>query len=248
MKLFGLIGNPLSHSWSKKYFTDIFKRENIPGYRYELFQLSNIRELPKLIRENTALCGLNVTIPYKEDVIPYLDSLDEVAQKTGSVNCIKITRKGNKIKLLGFNTDAPAFQQTLQQLNLRPIIRALILGSGGASKSVAKVLEQSGIAFSVVSRSEKRGHLTYPDLSAEIVKDHLLIINTTPLGQFPEINQSPPIPYNFISHDHILYDLIYNPEITEYLKNGLEQHAFVKNGLELLHLQAEMSFNIWEQD
>lgn len=238
MKLFGLIGFPLAHSFSEKYFSEKFKKENITDCRFKNFPLRTIEEFPALIRNEPALCGLNVTIPYKESVIKYLDDLDEDAKKIGAVNCIKISQK-----LTGYNTDSFAFEQSLKPL-LKPEHRqALILGTGGAAKAVSFILDGAKIRFRFVSRT--KGDFSYSELNRQILSDSLLIINTTPLGMFPETNACPDIPYQFLTPRHLLYDLIYNPEETLFLKKGKEKGTQIKNGLEMFRLQAEKTWEIW---
>jgi shikimate dehydrogenase len=241
MKLYGLIGYPLSHSFSKKYFTEKFSRERIDGCRYELFPLEDISLFPELWEKNTDLLGVNVTIPYKEKVIPFLDSASDVVMKTGACNCIKKTDG----LLKGFNTDVIGFEKVLLR-NLKPNHKAaLILGTGGAAKAVQYVLEQNNIEYLFVSRTGGKGLITYEDLNKEIITSHLLIINTTPLGMYPNTDVSPDIPYEFLLADHFLFDLIYNPSETLFLQKGASQGAFIQNGEDMLAIQAEESWRIW---
>jgi shikimate dehydrogenase len=242
MRLFGLIGYPLAQSFSKKYFTEKFSTENIADASYELFELKNIAAFADLLHTHKNLFGINVTIPYKEEVIRFLTETDEEAQKIGAVNCIKIS--GNELK--GFNTDAPAFEQSLKTL-LRPHHRkALILGSGGAAKAVAYVLQKLGIDFTHVSRSKKNNHFTYEALTSQIINEHKLIVNCTPVGSFPKIDTAPPILYEYLSPEHYLYDLVYNPFVTKFLSEGQRRGTAIKNGYEMLELQAELSWKIWK--
>lgn len=243
MKLFGLIGHPVSHSFSKKYFTEKFAKEKIEDCSYELYDLPDIQKLPSLIKENKELKGINVTIPHKQAVIPFLDEIDPSAQKIGAVNVIKV--EGNQLK--GFNSDYYGFQQSLikQIGDLRP--SALILGTGGASKAIGVALENLGITYKYVSRTKKDNAFTYTELDNEKLEEYKLIINTTPLGTSPNTEAAPDIPYEFLSSSHFLYDLVYNPSETLFMKKGKEKGASVKNGLEMLVLQAEKSWEIWNQ-
>ena len=259
MKHFGLIGFPLSHSFSKKYFTEKFEKEKITDATYDLFPLEHISELPALLREHTELCGLNVTVPHKINVLKYLDWVEHDARTAGAVNCIRITPespvlaafsgevgiKGHDLKLEGYNTDIYGFEMSLKH-QLRSIHdKALILGDGGAAKAVKCVLHNLGIAYISVTRKHIPGNILFSDLKPHHIKYNKLIINTTPIGMFPNINECPPIPYEAIDHDNFLYDLVYNPEQTLFLKNGAERGAATKNGYEMLVLQAERSWEIW---
>lgn len=243
-RLFGLIGYPLSHSFSKKFFGEKFKREEIAGCHYELFPLEQITDLPKLLKEYPNLIGLNVTIPYKEQVIPYLDSLDEGAAAVGAVNTIKI-KDG---ELRGYNTDVYGFKQSLLNAfsisNVHPEA-ALVLGTGGAAKAVAFVLEELNLPFRYVSRKDKDGAISYEQLDAKIMTTHTLIINTTPLGMAPNIGTFPDIPYHYMNDAHLAYDLVYNPEETAFLAKAKERGAGICGGLEMLHLQAIKAWSIW---
>lgn len=241
MRLFGLIGYPLAQSFSKKYFTEKFLKENITDAAYELFQLNAIEAFAPLLKAHPDLCGLNVTIPYKQDVLTYLNSLNEETKTIGACNCIKVS---NGI-LKGYNTDAPAFEASLKPLLQTYHRKALVLGTGGASKAVAFVLNKLNIAYKFVSRTKKYNSFSYDDLSKDIIEDHLLMINTTPLGSFPAVNNLPALPYQFITHRHYLYDLVYNPDKTLFLQKGAEQGAAIKNGYEMLVGQAELSWKIW---
>jgi len=243
-KLFGLIGKNINYSFSKKYFTAKFEKEELIGYSYENFDLQTISQFPKIIRENSNLKGLNVTIPYKEKIIPYLDKLNEKATKIGAVNCIKITKKG---KLKGYNTDYYGFKKSLEPLLQPHHQKALILGTGGASKAVAFALEELGILYTFVSRSKKEDSLDYKYINATTFDNYQLIINCTPLGTHPNIEEFPPIPYDFFTEDHIAFDLIYNPEETEFLKRAKAKNAVTKNGYEMLVLQAEKGWKIWNK-
>jgi shikimate dehydrogenase len=239
MRLFGLIGYPLSHSFSKRYFSQKFETEKIDA-QYENYPLKSIDEFPGLI-SNHNLSGINVTIPYKQEVIQYLDSMSDEAEKIGAVNTIQI-REG---KLIGNNTDCYGFQQSLIPF-LKPTHKhALVLGTGGASKAVVFVLDKLGIEWKYVSRTKIENGLTYQEVNKDVIKKHCLIINTTPLGMYPNIEESPAIDYEAIGDNHLLYDLVYNPEETLFLQKGKEKGATIKNGLEMLHLQAEKAWEIW---
>lgn len=246
MKKLGLIGYPLEHSFSKKYFTRKFKEEGLKDWKYELYPLVEIKKLPELLENIPELIGLNVTIPHKVAVIPLLDELDEEALKVGSVNTIKILNNsttGRKY-LKGYNTDISGFEKSLVPLLKEHHKNALILGTGGAAKSVKYVLQKLGIEYDLVSRSDVFDY-RYEDLNKRVMEEHSLIINTTPLGMHPETDKCPPIPFKYITKKHLLYDLIYNPEETLFLKRGKQQGAAIKNGLEMLYLQAEKSWEIW---
>jgi shikimate dehydrogenase len=243
-RLFGLIGFPLSHSFSKKYFAEKFASEAIPGAFYELFPLENILEFNDLIQRFPNLQGLNVTIPYKQQVIPYLSKLDKTAAKIGAVNTIKIENG----QLVGYNTDVYGFGTALKQamekheLNIK---RALVLGNGGAAQAVAFQLKEMKIEVQLVSRRLNDNSINYEDLEEEIIRQHQLIVNTTPLGMSPNIETCPNIPYAALSPKHLLYDLVYNPAETLFMKKGKEKGAQVLNGLQMLVLQAEKSWEIW---
>jgi len=237
-RIFGLIGYPIGYSFSPGYFAEKFKRESITDSSYLAFPIASVNGFENIPLEGVR--GLNVTIPYKETIIPYLDSLSEDAAAIQAVNTI-VFKDGKK---LGYNTDVYGFEMSLRPfLEKQTHTHALILGSGGACKAVKYVLEKLGIVYQVVSR---KGELNYKNLSREHIAEHTLIINTTPLGMQPKVKQKPNIAYDAISDRHLLYDLIYNPEKTLFLKQGQEQGAQIKNGLEMLQLQAEKSWEIWE--
>ncbi|MBN1415363.1 MAG: shikimate dehydrogenase [Bacteroidales bacterium] len=249
MILFGLIGNPLSHSFSKQYFTDKFRKEALSDHRYENFPLRSMEELPELIVKYPDLQGLNVTIPYKEQVLRFLDHCDENARAIGAVNTIKIIRDKRKAILEGYNTDAFGFYASLKPFLDKDVTNALILGTGGASKAIAHVLKHLGISFLFVSRHPKKSsQISYEQLCGPVLYMHQLIINTTPVGMHPDEDAFPDIPYEFITGRHILYDLIYNPLETKFLKKGREMGAHVINGLNMLHLQAEKAWEIWNNE
>lgn len=244
-ELYGLIGYPLGHSFSQRYFTEKFQDEKICAC-YLPFPIENINLFSSVIKENPNLKGLNVTIPYKQQIMKFLNDISEDAKEIGAINVIKIEEKGETHILKGFNTDFIGFRDSLLPY-LRPDIKkALILGTGGASKAVAYTLKRLGIEATKVSRNPKEGELSYDQLSESIIGEHLLIVNTTPLGMYPKIETYPPIPYSAISGSHVCYDLVYNPEITEFMRKSSEMGAFVKNGLEMLHLQAEEAWKIWQ--
>ncbi|MEM7102076.1 MAG: proline dehydrogenase family protein [Bacteroidota bacterium] len=242
MNKIGLIGYPLSHSFSKKYFTKKFEKAGIDNYQYDLYPLNAIEELPSLIARNSELVGLNVTLPYKEVVIPFLDQIDESA-RFGAVNTINI-KNG---RLIGYNTDVFGFVNSLKPLLQDHHKKALILGTGGAAKAVKTGLHSLGIKSRYVSRKPRIGQFSYSDLDAFILKRHTIIVNTTPLGTFPS-NTFPDIPYQLLTAEHLLYDLVYNPEKTVFLERGAAQNTAIKNGLEMLHLQAEKAWEIWTSD
>lgn len=210
---------------------------------YKNYPLPSVELFPDLIKNTKGLKGLNVTVPYKEKVIPYLDKLNEIAQKTGAVNCIRFDEKGTT----GFNTDVTGFENSLKPLLEKHHINALVLGTGGAAKAVAFVLTRLGISFQYVSRKNIPGHYTYMQLNEQVIKDHPLIINTTPLGTTPDVQLAPDIPYEYLNEFHLLYDLVYNPAETLFLKKGKEHGAKTKNGYEMLELQAEASWEIWNK-
>lgn len=243
MRTYGLVGFPLSHSFSQKYFEEKFKKENISDCEFVNFILENISDFPNLIKTNPHLNGLSVTIPHKESVMEFLDDIDESAKKVGAVNCVRVSRQSSVVKLKGFNTDVFGFEQSLKPLLKPHHTHALILGTGGASKAVVNILDKSKIKFKYVSRT--KGDIFYSALNQSIIEENTLIINTTPLGMFPNINECPDIPYEFLSSKHLLYDLTYNPEESLFLKKGKEKGAQIKNGLEMLHLQAEKAWEIW---
>jgi shikimate dehydrogenase len=242
MRLFGLIGYPLSHSFSQKYFEEKFKNEGLIDCRYELFPLKSIDNLKEILKQNPNLEGLNVTIPYKQQVLPYLYSFSDILKEIKACNCIKIIEG----KLFGYNTDVIGFEKSLQPL-LKPWYKkALILGNGGATAAIIFVLKKLNISFDIVSRSlHTNSTLCYKDLGEQVMKESLLIINTTPLGMYPQTDQYPNIPYEFITSKHLLYDLIYNPAKTLFLQKGEERGATIKNGEKMLVLQAEESWRIW---
>lgn len=243
MRKFGLIGYPLGHSFSRGYFTEKFSREGIENAVYENYPLERIEDFPTLINKQTDLVGLNVTIPYKTAVMPYLDELDDGARAIGAVNTIVV-----RSELKGYNTDVYGFSESLRPLiKGRDGLRALVLGTGGASKAVCYALDEWDILWQYVSRTPSDECLSYRDLEADHIRENLLIINTTPLGMHPNTDAKPALPYEAVTSEHILYDLVYNPEITAFMQEGMKRGATVKNGLEMLHLQAEKAWDIWNQ-
>jgi len=245
MRKLGLLGYPLGHSFSKKYYLDKFNREHIKDIDYDLYAIEDIRDFPKLYIQDEHFYGFNVTIPHKQAVMQYMDRLSEEAEAIQAVNCITIRRDGPTPSLTGYNTDAFGFEESLKPMLKENHKKALVLGNGGAAKAVFYVLEKLGISYLVVSRSKGKGDLTYADLDADIVRDHQLIINCSPVGTFPNIDEAPQIPYAYIGTAHLLYDLIYNPEETLFLRKGRENGAMTKNGYEMLLLQAEKNWEIW---
>lgn len=241
---FGLIGYPLIHSFSKKYFTNKFKVENINA-DYELFELKDLDELKDLI-VHRSFSGLNVTIPYKEKIIPYLDEVDETAAEIGAVNVIKFSQTGKDTKLKGYNTDAIGFSESIAPF-LKPYhSKALILGTGGVSKSIEYALQKLGVKVTFVSRNPKNNQLSYADLNESILQNHLIIINATPVGMFPHVNECPDLPYEFLTRQHLLFDTVYNPVETLFLLKGKQKGATVLNGEKMLVIQAEESWKIWD--
>jgi len=243
MKVFGLIGYPLSHSFSKGFFAEKFQKEGISDCIYENFPLEDISQFPALLEQQPDLRGLNVTIPYKEAVLPWLDELSPAAEQIKAVNCIQF-HEGIRI---GFNTDVMGFKRSLQPLLKPHHTNALVLGTGGAAKAVMFVLQELNIPYTVVSRRAHDGIITYDTLDKDIMTAHTIIINTSPLGMYPQVDAAPPIPYELITKHHLLYDLIYNPAETLFLKQGAAKGAAVKNGHEMLVLQAEASWDIWNE-
>ena len=238
----GLIGKNISYSFSKGFFANKFINENIVGIAYDVFDLQQIQEVENVFKIDQ-LRGFNVTIPYKQDIISYLDELSPEAKAIGAVNTVLI-ENGRKI---GHNTDYFGFKNSLEPLLQPHHNKALILGFGGAAKAVAYVLDQLNIDYLVVSRNPTRNEISYEGLTKEIIDQFTVIINCSPVGTFPNVTDAPKIPYEFLTPNHLLYDLIYNPEVTQFLQNGLDQGAIIKNGYEMLVLQAEKSWEIWNK-
>lgn len=246
MRRFGLIGRTLGHSFSARYFTDKFLREGLDSKcRYDLFELPAIECVKELISTTEGLEGFNVTIPYKQQIIPYLDSLSEEARNIGAVNCVKISTDGS---LTGYNTDIDGIRLSLDRLLGRAEIdAALVLGTGGASQAVQYVLAERNIPYSIVSRDSSKGNLTYDDLKVEITSSHHLIINTTPVGMYPHHDQAPEIPYELLDSGHYIFDLVYNPERTLFTERAAAQGAHTLCGLDMLYAQAEAAWRIWNE-
>lgn len=247
MDIYGIVGNPLVQSFSPSFFNHKFEIEGIDA-KYLKFEISDISLLPDIIKSTPNLKGFNVTIPYKEQIIPFLDELAPQAKEIGAINVVKVSKIGGKIKLIGYNSDLIGFQNSISPLLDKSIHReALVLGTGGASKAVAKGLENLGIEYSFVSRKPEENQYTYQDLNKNILDRYTIIVNASPVGTFPEVDEAPNIPYQYISVNHILYDLVYNPAETKFLKLGKKQRAVIKNGEEMLKLQALAAWEIWNQ-
>ena len=246
MNKFGLIGYPLGHSFSKNFFNQKFQSENIDA-EYVNYEIPTIDELSNILLSNPDLAGLNVTIPYKEQVIPYLDELDADAKAIGAVNVIKIRKQKGKLKLIGYNSDIIGFMDSIEPLLEAHHKKALILGTGGASKAIYHGLIKLGLEAKFVSRTAREGMFTYEDLTKEIMEEYKVIVNCTPVGMYPRANEYPNIPYEYVTPNHLLYDLLYNPDTTLFMKKGADKGAVVKNGLERLLLQAFAAWDIWNE-
>lgn len=242
--LYGLLGYPLGHSFSRNYFNNKFEAEDIDA-EYINFEIPDINMLMEVISEYYNLNGLNVTIPYKEQVIPFLDELDEDAANIGAVNVIKIIHKNNDLTLKGYNSDVVGFCDSISPLIKPHMKKALILGTGGAAKAVCYGLKKLGIESQFVSRKKTENTITYPEINKDIIDEHHIIVNTTPLGMYPNVDDCPDIPYELLTEKHLCYDLLYNPDETLFMKNAKGYGATVKNGLEMLLLQAFVSYEIW---
>ena len=248
MRRYGLIGYPLTHSFSKRFFTEKFETENIES-SYDNFEIDSIQKFPEIIINNPELVGLNVTIPYKEQVIPYLNELNDSAREIGAVNTVKITRTSAGIYLKGFNTDTFGFENSIKPLLKEYHKKALILGTGGASKALKFVLNKLSIEFISASIEElKDNEIRYDEVDEKMMTERLLIINATPLGTYPKTESFPAIPYEFITEKHLLFDLVYNPEVTQFMSKGKARGATVKNGYEMLLGQALRSYEIWNSE
>jgi shikimate dehydrogenase len=244
MRVYGIIGYPLGHSFSKKYFTEKFITEGIINCSYQMFPLPAVNELKNIIAGNPDLCGFNITIPHKQTVIALLDDTLKLPQGLQACNCIKIVNK----KLIGYNTDVIGFEQSLLMQLKNNHKSALILGNGGAAEAVKFVLQKLNISYKIVSRKLHDGdHLTYTGLSEQTINEHTLIINTTPLGTFPNVNECPAIPYQYLTAQHFLFDLVYNPAKTLFLQKGEQQGTTIQNGYDMLVIQAEESWRIWNE-
>jgi len=264
MDKYGIIGYPLGHSFSRGFFTEKFAREGIDA-QYLNFEIPDARMLLDVLRDNPELRGLNVTLPHKQAVIPLLDELSDEAREIGAVNVIKISQLDNFtigqmaddkivkssiskiVKLKGFNSDIIGFTESIKPLLQPHHKKALVLGTGGASKAICVGLNRLGLEWTYVSRSPREGMFTYSELNAEILKEHTIIINCSPVGMFPKVNEAPAIPYDFLTSKHLLFDCVYNPEDTLFMQKGRAQGATVKNGLEMLHLQAVASWKFWNE-
>lgn len=247
MKRYGLIGMPLGHSFSQKYFTAKFADEHIDS-EYNLYPLEKIEDVVELMANTPNLAGFNVTIPYKQQIMPYLDELDAEAAEVGAVNVVRITNVNGKRHLKGYNSDIYGFYNSIKPLIRSDIHqKALILGTGGASKAVSAMMRKLGIEYKFVSRTAKEGQLTYEELDEKIMYEYKVIINCSPVGTFPNIDTCPDIPYEHIGSQHLVYDLVYNPEETLFLRKARQQGAVTKNGLEMLHLQAEGAWRYWNE-
>lgn len=242
---YGLIGYPLGHSFSKSYFTEKFQRGGIDA-EYLNFEIESVSYLPAIIRDHTSLRGLNVTIPHKQDVMPLLDETDSTASEIGAVNVIKITRSPyGKVKLKGYNTDVIGFRESISPM-LEPWNRkALILGTGGVSKAINHALHSMGLETLFVSRSHKAGAITYNDLNSDILKEYTVIVNASPVGMYPRVDDAPEIPYEHIGSRHVIFDTIYNPQTTRFMELSAKRGAKVKSGMEMLAGQAEAAWKIW---
>ncbi len=240
MNRYGLLGKNISYSFSKGYFTEKFKELGLEDHSYENFDLQTLEELPEVL-QNPEVKGLNVTIPYKEEVLPFLTEIDDTAKQIGAVNTIKFTKKGTK----GFNTDAYGFQKSLEPFLKEHHKKALILGTGGASKAIYFVLNNLGIECTYVTRKSKPNMFNYSELDKHTMETYTVIINCTPLGTFPEVKNKPNIPYQYLNKNHLLFDLVYNPLKTTFLRLGEEKGASICNGLKMLELQANKSWEIW---
>lgn len=247
MDIYGIVGNPLIQSFSPSFFNDKFEKEKINA-EYLKFEIPEISLFPDIIKSTPELKGLNITIPYKEKIIPFLDELDPQAKEIGAINVVKVTNIDGKKQLIGYNSDIIGFQNSISPLLNKSIHqRALILGTGGASKAVAKGLDNLDIKYTFVSRNPNKNQFSYQELDKDILDRYTIIVNASPIGTFPNVDEAPNIPYQYIGDDHILYDLVYNPAETKFLKQGKERGAVIKNGAEMLKLQALAAWEIWNK-
>lgn len=247
MKKLGLVGYPLGHSFSKKFYLDKFEKEQITGVNYDLYPTEELENFQAIYSGDSDFYGFNVTIPHKRNVMAFLHELSPEAEEIKAVNCVRIERRDGKAFLKGFNTDAFGFEQSLKPLLTPEHKKALVFGNGGAAQAVYYSLKKLNIPYKIVSRSKANGDLTYSDLTADIVNEHKLLINCSPVGTFPNVDECPDIPYEAVTEHHLLYDLIYNPEETLFLRKGKESGAAIKNGYEMLVLQAERNWEIWNE-
>ncbi|RGN48142.1 MULTISPECIES: shikimate dehydrogenase [unclassified Bacteroides] len=246
MQKYGLIGYPLKHSFSISYFNEKFQSEGIDA-EYVNFEIPSINDLPGIIKGNPNLQGFNVTIPYKEKVISYLDEIDKTAIPIGAINVVKVIRQKGKVKLIGYNSDIIGFTRSIEPLLESHHKKALILGTGGAAKAVYHGLKSLGVESVYVTRQTRPDMLTYEELTPEIIAEHTIIVNCTPIGMYPQVDFCPNIPYEYLTPNHLLYDLLYNPDTTLFMKKGAAKGAVVKNGLEMLLLQAFAAWEIWNK-
>ena len=248
MKIYGLVGYPLGHSFSAGYFKKKFENEKIENCEYRNFPIDSIQKFPGLFIENANIAGLNVTIPYKEQVIPFLDDIDSEAKAIGAVNTVKILHTASGLKLKGYNSDVFGFENSLKPMLQAYHKKALILGTGGASKAIKYILRKLNIEYVSASIEElKENEIRYSDIDKTMIEDRLVIINATPLGTYPNVDNCPTIPYEYITSKHVLFDLVYNPEETLFLKKGKDRGAAIQNGLQMLHMQAERAWAIWNE-
>ena len=246
MDKYGIIGYPLGHSFSPGFFNEKFRNEGIDAV-YERYELSQIDLLPEIIASNPELCGLNVTIPYKQQIMQYLDELSEEAREIGAVNVVKVTHNGKNVHLKGFNSDVIGFSRSIEPLLEKHHKKALILGTGGAAQAIDYGLKQLGLETIKVSRYERPDTIQYDKITPDVIKEYKVIINCTPIGMYPNTEDCPNLPYEAMDSQHLLYDLIYNPDTTLFMKKGMERGAVVKNGLEMLLLQAYASWEFWHE-
>ncbi|MCX6333583.1 MAG: shikimate dehydrogenase [Bacteroidia bacterium] len=248
MKKFGLIGYPLGHSFSQKYFTDKFIREKITDCSYENFPIKSIKEFPDLLRNNPDLCGLNVTIPYKEEILKYVNITEDVVDEIGAANVLRIKRENGKTYISAHNSDVNGIKDSLVPCSRGKGYKALILGTGGGSKAVIWTIRKMGCEAIMVSRTARKGVLSYRDIGPEILANITLIVNTTPLGMFPDLDSKPDLDYSLLSSKHILFDLVYNPEMTAFLKIGKERGCKIITGMKMFRSQADSSWEIWNEN
>jgi shikimate dehydrogenase len=248
MRLFGLIGYPLGHSFSQKYFSAKFAEENITGCEYHNFPLLSINDFPDLISDNPDLCGLNVTIPYKTEILRHVDATDQIVGEINAANVLKIRREAGKTRIIAYNSDVTGIRDSVLPCFPGVSGKALILGTGGSSKAVSWTLQKMGFRVLIISRTRKNGAMAYEELNADLMSKISLIVNATPVGMFPNIEECPGIDYSLLDERHTLFDLVYNPEFTQFLKRGKERGCKIITGLKMLYSQAERSWEIWNDD